>query len=80
MAGDPVLVAGMADADPHPAIIRSQRRGDGAKAILPGIAAAGLYFDLAGGQVDLVMRHHQRGERQLEKAQRRADAAPLSFM
>ena len=51
-----VLLAGMADADPHPAIIRPQRGGDGAQAVLPGIAAAGLHFDLAGGQVDLVMR------------------------
>ena len=72
MAGDPRFLAGMADADAHPAIIRPQRRGDGAQAVLPGIAAAGLHFQLAGGQIDLVMHHHQRRQRQLEEAQGRA--------
>ena len=74
MAGDLVLLAGMADTHPHPAIIRPQCRGDGAQAVLPRIAAAGLHLQLAGGQVDLVMDHHQRIQRQLEEAQRRADA------
>ena len=80
MAGDQRLLAGMADADAHPAIIRAQRGGDGAQAILPGIAAAGLHLQLACRQVDLVMRHHQRASGNLKKRKAGPTLSPLSFM
>ena len=81
MAVHAALFAGMADADPHAAIIRPQRRGDRTQAVLARIAAAGLHLQLAGGQIDLVMDHDQGRERQLEEAQRRAHRErPLSFM
>ena len=59
MTGDFGFLAGMADAKAHPAVIRAQGGGDGAQAVLSRIAAAGLHFQFAGGQIDLVMHHDQ---------------------
>ena len=63
MAMHPRFLAGMTDADAHPAIIGTERRGDRAGAIVAGIAAAGLDLELGGGEIDLVMHDDEGRER-----------------
>ena len=51
-----VLGAGMPDADAHAVIVVAHVRGDGAQAVVAGIAAADLHLQLAGREVDLVVK------------------------
>ena len=47
-----ILVAGMADADAHAAIVVADMRGDRAQAVVAGIAAAGFHPHFAGRQFE----------------------------
>ena len=70
-----LLDARMADADPHPAIVVADMGGDRAQPVVAGDAAAGLHPHLAGRQVDLVVEHHDVGQRQLVEMHRLGDRA-----
>ena len=62
MADHPVLVARVADADPHPLELARAQTGVGAaQAVVAGDAAAQLDPDLAGGEVDLVVEDDDVG-------------------
>ena len=63
-----LLDAGMADPDPHPAIVVADMRRDRAQAVVAGDAAADLDPHLAGGQFELVLEHGDLADRQLEEA------------
>ena len=65
-----ILVAGMADADAHAAIIVADMLGDRAQAVMAGNAAADFDPDLAGRKIDLVMEYRDVGKRQLVKMRR----------
>ena len=67
--GHRILVAGMADAQPHPAVGIAQMRMDRTQAVVPGMAAAILHPAFAGGKVQLVMQHHDVGQIQFVKPQ-----------
>ena len=56
-----VLVAGMADADAHAAIVVAEMGIDVADAVVAAGAAALLDADLARRQVELVVEHHDVG-------------------
>src|SRR5512135_876822 len=75
MAADPMLLAGMPDADAYAAIVGPDRRRDRAGTVVAGISAARLHLELAGGERDLVMDHHHRGQWQLEERDGGADRA-----
>src|SRR5262245_31426890 len=51
-----LLVARMADADAHAAIVVADMRGDGTKTVVTGNAATDLHAHLAGRQVDLIVK------------------------
>src|SRR5271170_3785570 len=71
---DQRLVAGMADADPHPLIVVADMGGDRAQAVVAGIAAADLDPHFGRREIELVVDDDQRVEVELPKAQRLADA------
>src|SRR5277367_1616617 len=73
---DERLVAGMADADPHPLVVGAEVGGDRAQSVVAGVAAADLDPDLARGEIKLVVDNDERAEVELRIAQRCADAAP----
>ena len=75
MAGDPLLVAGVADAQAHAAEIRPQVLVERAQPVVPGGAAALLDLDLERREVELVVEHGQRVHAELVEAQRLADRA-----
>src|SRR5271170_3576386 len=72
---DQRLVAGMADADPHPLIVVADMGGDRAQAVVAGIAAADLDPHFGRREIELVVDDDERAQVQLRIAQRRADAA-----
>ncbi len=61
IAGDTVLVPGMADADPHAAEIGAEMLIRRAQPVVSRGAAAGLHLDLEGQQVELVVEHGDVG-------------------
>ena len=63
-----VLVAGMADADAHPAIVLADMGVDVAQAVVAAGTAALLHAHPAGREVELVVEHHDAVERDLEEA------------
>ena len=70
-----LLDAGMADADPHPAVVVADMRGDRAQPVVAGDAAAGLHPHLARRQFELVVEHDDVGQRQLVEMHRLGDRA-----
>ncbi len=70
------LVAGMADAHPHAAIVVAALGRDGAQAIVAGIAASGLHPELGRRQVEFVMEHYGPCRGDLEEAHGLPDRAP----
>src|SRR6185312_4079811 len=71
---DQLLASGMADADAHAPVIRTDRIVDRAQAIVPAIAAAALHPELALDEIDIVMDDRDRAGLDLVKPRRRADA------
>src|SRR6202000_566362 len=63
-------VARMADAKPDATVIAAEMRPDRPKAIMAGVAAADFDPQLGGRQLDLVMKHGDRVQTQLEEARR----------
>jgi hypothetical protein len=72
---DERLVAGMADADPHPLVAGADMGGDRAQAVVAGVAAADLDPHLARREIELVVDDDERAEVELRIAQSFADAA-----
>src|SRR3546814_7993149 len=70
---DPVLVAGVADADAHAAEIGADMRLGRAQAVMPGSAAALLHLDLEGREIELVVEDGDVGGREPVEAHRFAD-------
>ncbi len=64
------LVAGMADAKAHAAIVVADMLGDRTQAIVAGIAAAELHPNFAGRQFGLIVQHHDAAGFQLVEIQR----------
>ena len=60
VAGDPVLVAGMADADADAAEFGAEAGVDRAQAVVAGGAAADLHLDLHRREVELVVEGGER--------------------
>src|SRR5262249_10082854 len=75
MRADPVLVAGMADTDPHAAEFIADMRLGRAQAVMAGGAAAGLHLYLERGEVELVVEDGDVFRLELEEARRLADRA-----
>lgn len=75
MAGHPVLMPRMADAQPHAAKVRPQMLVNRAQAVMPRRTAAGLHLDAEGRDVEFVVKDGQGVHAQLVEAQRLADAA-----
>ena len=70
-----LLVAGMADAEPHPPVLRrAQHAVHAAQPVVPGRPAAALHPHLARRQVELVVERRDRLRRQLEERRRRLHA------
>jgi hypothetical protein len=63
----------MADAEAHPVEIGPDMGLDGAQAVVAGMAAAGLYPELAWRQVKLVVENHDLVGRQTVEAHRFAE-------
>src|SRR5689334_4857539 len=63
----------MPNPDPHPPVIRSEKGIDRPQPVMAGAAAAALYSQLAGPQIDLVMYDDDIGKQELEKPRRLAD-------
>src|SRR6202048_44368 len=61
------LDAGVADPDPHPAIIVADMRGDRAQAVVAGNAAADLDAHLALRQFEFILKHGDLAGRELEE-------------
>src|SRR3546814_12266312 len=61
---DPVLVAGVADADAHAAEIGADMRLGREQAVMPGSAAALLHLDLEGREIELVVEDGDVGGRE----------------
>ena len=57
---DERLVAGMADADPHPLVAGADMGGDRAQAVVAGVAAADLDPHLGRREIELVVDDHER--------------------
>jgi hypothetical protein len=70
-----ILDAGMPDADPHPAIIIADMRGDRAQTVVSGNAAADLHPHLRRRQFDLVMKDRDAIEAELVKMRGFGDRA-----
>ena len=68
-----VFVARMADTDAHPLIAIADMGVQTAQAVMATRAAAGFDFDLAGFEIEIVVKDGNRGNRQFEKPQGRAD-------
>src|SRR5271165_28793 len=69
------LVAGVADADPHALVVVADMGADRAQSVMAGIAAADLYPDLGGREIEFVVNNEERACVELPEAQRFADAA-----
>src|SRR5271156_5492667 len=63
----------MSNPDPHPPVIRSEKGVDRPQPVMAGAAAAALYSQLAGPQIDFVMYDDDVGKQELEKPRRLAD-------
>ena len=61
------LDAGVADPDPHPAILVADMRGDRAQAVVAGNAAADLDPHLAVRQFEFILKHGDLAGRELEE-------------
>ena len=59
------LVAGMADADPHALKVVADMGADRAQPVMAGIAAADLHSDLAGREIELVVKDDERARVEL---------------
>ena len=70
VAGDAVLVAGVADADADAAEFGAEMGVDRAQAVVAGGAAAVLHLDLERREVELVVEDGQRVEVELVEMQR----------
>ena len=73
---DERLVAGMADAEPHPLVAGAEMGGDRAQSIVAGVAAADLDPHLGRREIEFVVDDDERAKVELRIAQRFADAAP----
>jgi hypothetical protein len=73
IAGDGILVAGMADAQPDPPVSLAQMGVDRPQAVVPGMTAALLQPALARGQIKFIVKDGDVGGRQLPEIRRRAD-------
>ena len=62
MGVDKFLDAGVADADADAGVVVAHRGGNGAQAVVAGIAAARLGAQFAGREVELVVQHDDVGE------------------
>ncbi len=70
------LDTGMTDAESHPAIIIAEMRGDRAQSVVTGNAAADLHPNLCGRQLQLVVKHGDVAEADLEEIRSLAHRAP----
>ena len=66
-----IFMAGVADAQPHTPISLAQMGMDGSQPIMPRMAAAHFSAQLAGGKIELVVKHHHIAQGQLVKGNRR---------
>ncbi len=66
-ARDQIVVAGMADADPHAHVVVAAVLRDRAQTVLARVAAAELRAHFRGRQIDLVMKHDNVAKRDPEK-------------
>ena len=73
VVGYRLLDAGVANPDADSLIVVANVGGNRAQAIVAGIAATGFHFQPAGRQVDLVVKHVDVADRDLEEAKGFAD-------
>src|SRR6266436_10374882 len=70
------LDAGVADPEPHPAIVVADMRGDRTQTVVAGNAAADLDAHLARRQFELILKHDDLARRELEEIRGLLNRAP----
>ncbi len=76
VTGDAVLVAGMTDTETDAAILGPHMGVDTAQTVMARVSAAALDPQLAGGQIQLVVKHHHVLWRNFVEPRRRRRRAP----